>query len=133
MTKRYQFVWVPRVLLSSNVFRARSITVSLGASRQRPLIAQRNFLPGALTHVMCRPSVEKLLNESGATDPQKIDFAGRGCVLQRRRRIKTYNPCTPAADIWFDDDRKSNLLCCGSSLDRAVHDTRARRSQSHGM
>src|SRR4029077_10836124 len=75
---------------------------------------------------------KKLLNESGVIDP-KTDFAGRGCALQRRRRIKTHDTCAPAADIWFDDDRKSNLLCCGNSLDRAIHDTRARRRQSQGV
>src|SRR5205814_9792313 len=60
----------------------------------------------------------------------KTDCDGRGRMCQFRRRIKTDNPCASAADIWFDDDWKSNFLCCGNSLDRAVHDTRARRSQS---
>jgi hypothetical protein len=30
--------------------------------------------------------------------------------LQCRRRIKTYNPCAPAADIRFHDDRKPEFL-----------------------
>src|SRR4029077_17752843 len=76
--------------------------------------------------------LKKLLYEPGAIDP-KIDFAGRGRAFQCRRRLKTHNSCAPATDIWFDDDWKSNLLCCGGSLGRAVHDTRSRRSQSQGM